>query len=91
MAYGSSQARGQIGAAAASYRHSNTRSELLLRLHHSSWQCLVLNPLGKARDGTHVLMDTSWVGNLLSHNGNSLIHVLRCHILENNIGNYMYM
>ena len=31
-------------------------------LHHSSQQCCVtLNPLGEARDRTHVLMDTSWV------------------------------
>ena len=29
------------------------------------------NPLGRARDQTHVLMDTSWVPNTLSHNRNS--------------------
>ena len=40
-------------------------------LHHSSWQHCILNPLSKARDGTHILMDTSWICNLLSHNGNS--------------------
>ena len=28
-------------------------------LHHSSWQCRILNPLSKARDGTYVLIDTS--------------------------------
>ena len=39
-------------------------------LCHSSWQCWMLNPLSKARDGTHVLMDTSHFLNLLSHNGN---------------------
>ena len=38
-AYGSSQARGQIGATAA-------------HLHHSSWQHRILNPLSKARDQT---------------------------------------
>ena len=36
-------------------------------LHHSAWQCQILNPLGEARDQTHSLMDTS----LLSHNRNS--------------------
>ena len=28
-------------------------------LHHSSWQCRILNPLSEARDGTQVLMDPS--------------------------------
>ena len=46
MAYGGSQARGQIGAVAAS-------------LHHSSQQHRILSPLSEARDGTRVLMDTS--------------------------------
>ena len=36
-----------------------------------SWQHQILNPLGKARDGTHILMDTSQVLNSLSHSGNS--------------------
>jgi len=30
-------------------------------LHHSSWQCWILNPLSKARDQTHILMDTSQI------------------------------
>ena len=37
--YGSSKARGQIGAVAAG-------------LHHNSWQGLILNPLSEARDPT---------------------------------------
>ena len=41
-------------------------------LHHDLQQCLIINPLSRARDGTHILMDTSWVLNLLSHNGNSI-------------------
>ena len=47
-ACGSSQGRGQIEAAAA-------------RLHLSSWQCRILNPLSEARDPNCVLMDTSRV------------------------------
>ena len=47
-AYGSSQARGRIGATAAG-------------LCHSSWQCQILNPLSKARYGTYILMDTSQI------------------------------
>ena len=30
-------------------------------LHHSSWQCQILNPPIKVRDQTHILMDTSGV------------------------------
>ena len=30
-------------------------------LHHSSWQCGILNPLSSARDGTCLLMDAGWV------------------------------
>ena len=63
MAYGGSQARGQIGAVAASlhHSHSNRGSKPRLRLHHSSRQCQILNPLSKARDQTFVLMDASQI------------------------------
>ena len=37
-------------------------------LHPSSQQHRILNPLSEARDRTHILMDTSQVINLLSHN-----------------------
>ena len=47
-AYGSSQSRGQIRAAATG-------------LHHSHSQHQILYPLNEARDLRHVLMDTSWV------------------------------
>ena len=30
-------------------------------LHHSLWQLQILNPLSKARDQTHILMDISGV------------------------------
>ena len=40
-------------------------------LCHSFQQCWILNPLGEARYRTCILMYTSWVLNLLSHNGNS--------------------
>ena len=63
VAYGSSQARSQIGATAAGlcHSHSNARSEPHLPLHHSSWQCQILNPLSQARDRTLILMDASGV------------------------------
>ena len=61
MAYGSSQAKGRIAAAAAGlyHSHSNAGFEMHLQLHHSLQQCWILNPLSKARDLIHVLMDTS--------------------------------
>ena len=57
------QARGQIWAAAAGLcrSHGHTRSEPLCKLHRSSRQPWILNPLIEARDWTHNLMDTSWV------------------------------
>ena len=39
-------------------------------LHHSSWQCQILNPLSKARDRTCIPMDTSWVLNPMTTRGN---------------------
>jgi len=33
----------------------------ICNLHHSSWQHRILNPLSKARDQTHILMDSSQV------------------------------
>ena len=59
-AYGSSQARGQIGAAAQAY---TTATEMpdprhICNLCHRLWQLWILNPLSKARDLTCILMDT---------------------------------
>ena len=44
----------------------------ICNLHHNSQQHQILNPLSKARDLTHILMDTSLVLLLRSHNGNFL-------------------
>ena len=54
-AHGGTQARGRIGAVAASlhHSHSNARSELCLQ---PAPQLPILNPLSEARDGTCVLM-----------------------------------
>ena len=43
----------------------------ICHLHCNSRQNQILNPLREARDGAHILMDTSRVLNLLSHNRNS--------------------
>ena len=34
---------------------------LVCDLHHSSWQCWILNSLSEAGDQTLILMDTSWI------------------------------
>ena len=59
MAYGGSQARGQIGATAApAYTTATAAQDLscVCHLYHSSWQCRILNPLSRARDRTSNLM-----------------------------------
>ena len=43
----------------------------IFNLYSSLRQSLLLNPLGKARDPTRILMDTSWVLHSLNHSGNS--------------------
>ena len=62
-AYGGSQAWGQIGAKAASLRHSHSAAlpdlSRIFYLHHNSRQGQILNPPSEARDQTHLLMDTS--------------------------------
>ena len=63
-AYGSSRARGWIGASAAT-------------LHQSLWQHQILNPLNEARDQTCILMKTMLGPNLPSHNGNSQIYIFQ--------------
>ena len=40
-------------------------------LCHSLRHCQILNPLSEARNQIHILLDTGWVLNSLSHNGNS--------------------
>ena len=60
LTYGSSRARGQIGAAAAGLHHSHATLDLshIFNLCHSLGQRQVLNPLSEARDGTRILMET---------------------------------
>ena len=69
-AYGGCQARGQIGAVAASllHSHSNKGSEPRLRPTPKLIARPILNPLRKARDRTCILKDASQI---CFHNGNS--------------------
>ena len=52
----------------------------ICNLHCSSQQGQILNPLSRARDGAHVLTDTSWVLNPLSHNENSSTELFKIEI-----------
>ena len=57
-AYGGSQARGQIGAAAYAIATTMPHPRHICNLHHSSWQCQILSSLSEARDRTRNLMVT---------------------------------
>ena len=61
VAYGISLARGQMGAAAASLHHSTATPDPSCNrnLHHSLWQCQILNSLSEARNQTHNLTETT--------------------------------
>ena len=58
-AYGNSQYRGRIGAAAGAYGTATTTPDLgyLCDPHCSLCQGLILNPLSEARDQTHILTE----------------------------------
>ena len=53
MAYGGSQVRGQIGV--------RQDPSCICDLHHSSWQCWILNPLSEVRNRACDLMDASQI------------------------------
>ena len=59
-AYGS-QARGQIRLPAYATATAMPDLSRVCDLHHRSCQRQIPNPLGKARDGNHVFIDTSWI------------------------------
>ena len=61
MAYRNSQVRGKIRAIAAGLHQSprNSGSKPCQPHTPSSWQCQIPDPLSKARNQTHILMDTS--------------------------------
>ena len=74
VAYGISWARGQIKV--ATFSLATHDPSCFCNLCHSSQQCQILNPLSEARDWTHILTDTSWVCNQLSHDRNPEIYFL---------------
>ena len=80
--YGCSQAKGQIGAAASvlCHSHNNAGSKLCCDIYHSLWQHQILSLLSEAGDQTRILMDSSWVRNLLSHNRNYFFFFLGPHL-----------
>ena len=53
----------------------------ICNLHHNAQQCQILNPLSEARDWTCILLDTSWVHNLLRHSETPLYTQFQLHAL----------
>ena len=84
-AYGGSQARGGIGAAAVSLRHSHSNDRSEPHLRPTPWLATPdPSPLSGARDHTRILLYTSQALNPLSHNGNSLGFPIWCPLLVKN-------
>ena len=61
LAYGGSQGRGSNRSWGRRPKAIATATRNLSSLHHSSWQCQILNPLSEARDPTPNLMVPSWI------------------------------
>ena len=72
-------AKGQIRAAAASLCHHHSKARSKPHLRPTPQLAWILNPLSKARDRMHILIDTSRFLNPLSHNGYSKIHPFKLH------------
>ena len=69
VTYGSSQARGGIGATAEAYATTTPDLSCIHNLHHSLQQCQKFNSLSKARGQTRILTELGWVLNPLNHRG----------------------
>ena len=54
MVYRNSRARGQMGAVAAAYATAMATSDP----SHSLQRCWIINPLSKAKNLTHILIET---------------------------------
>ena len=79
-AYGSSQARGPIGATAACLQHSHKNYDIHYQIPATSSTYTtapgnqILNPLSKAWDRTHISLDPSWVCYHRAVSGTPQIH-----------------
>ena len=84
----SPQPRGLIGTAAMGYTTATAVRDPsnICDLHWSLQQHRILNPLSEAKDRNGILMDTSWVLNLLNHNRNSF-----CFLDSTRVKSYSYL
>ena len=82
---GNSQAR-QLELQLSAYATATAMLDLshICDLNHRSQQRQILNPWSEAMDWTHILSDTGWALNTLSHNGNPLFSLKKwkkfCHM-----------
>ena len=59
-------------------------------LHHSSWQCQIPDPLSKARDQSHILMNTSQIHFCCATTGTPGLYFLISFINLLNFYSHMY-
>ena len=80
VAYGTSQARGQIGAQPPAYTATSAMQDPshVCNPYHSSWQRHILNPLNETRDRTRNLMVPSQICFCCTTTGTPAYSILIC-------------
>ena len=89
VAYGDSQARGQLELLLPAYTRSTATPDpsCICNLHHRSQQCQILNPLREARDWTRNLRVPSWIRFCCTMTGSPWFFILIVYVSYTSIKN----